>query len=62
MTQKSDEHPISPHSITAESNIKVMRTKELITIQDSSWLLNKYFLKIKIYENSHICTAVERWN
>ena len=48
MTQKSDEHPISPHSITAESNIKVMRTKELITIQDGSWLLNKYFLKIKI--------------
>ena len=44
MTQKSDEHPIPPHSITAESNIKVMRTKELITIQDSSWLLNKFFL------------------
>ena len=35
-TPKSDKHLISPHSITPESNIKVMRIKEMITNQRSS--------------------------
>ena len=30
---KSDQHLISPFSITCESHIKVMRTKEMITIK-----------------------------
>ena len=28
---KNDQHLISPHNITPESNIKVMRIKEMIT-------------------------------
>ena len=31
LTPKSDEHLISPYNITPESNIKVMRMKEMIT-------------------------------
>ena len=30
LTPKSDQHLISPHKITTESNIKVMRIKEMI--------------------------------
>ena len=34
------------YNITPESNIKVMRTKEMITKERSAWLLNKLsFLK-----------------
>ena len=36
LTAKSDWHLISPHNITHESHIKVMRTKELITNERSS--------------------------
>ena len=31
LTPKNDQHLISPHNITPESNIKVMRIKEMIT-------------------------------
>ena len=31
LTPKSDQHLISPYNITPESNIKVMRIKEMIT-------------------------------
>ena len=36
LTPKSDQHPISPHNIILESNIKVMRIKEMITNLRSS--------------------------
>ena len=39
LTPKSDEHLISPYIITPESNIKVMRIKEMI-----AYLLNKLSL------------------
>ena len=39
LTLKSDQHLISPHIITPESHIKIMRTKEMITNDIlSSWL------------------------
>ena len=44
MTPKSYYHLISPYNITTESNIKVMRIREMITKQRSSWLLNKFSL------------------
>ena len=31
LTPKSDQHLISPYNITPESNIKVMRVKQMIT-------------------------------
>ena len=31
LTPKSDQHLISPYNISLESNIKVMRIKEMIT-------------------------------
>ena len=39
---KSDQHLISPFSIIPESNIKVMRIKEVIINWKTSWLLNKF--------------------
>ena len=44
LTPKSDQRLISPYNITPESHIKVMRIKEMITNQRSSWLLNKFSL------------------
>ena len=41
---KSDQLLISPYNITPESNIKVMRIKEMITNQKGSWLSNKFSL------------------
>ena len=41
---EGDEHLISPFNITPESNIKVMRIKEIIIILGTSWLLNKFSL------------------
>ena len=35
---------ISPYNITPESHIKIMRIKEMITTQGSSWLMNKFSL------------------
>ena len=43
-TPKSDLNLISPCNNSPESNIKVMRIKEMITNQRSSWLLNKFSL------------------
>ena len=37
---KSDQHLISLHNITPESHPKVMRIKEMITTQRSSWLFD----------------------
>ena len=37
----SDQERISPHNISPESHIKVMRIKKMITNKRSSWLLNK---------------------
>lgn len=31
LTPKNDQHPISPHNITPESNMKVRRIEEMIT-------------------------------
>ena len=42
LTPKSDWHLISPHNITHESNIKVLRRKEMIKDSRSFWLLNKF--------------------
>ena len=39
---ESDKHLISPYNITPESNIKVMRIKEMTTNWRTSWLLNKF--------------------
>ena len=36
LTPKSDKYLISPHNITLESHIKVMRRKEMITNRRSS--------------------------
>ena len=33
LTPKSDQHLVSPHNNTPESNIKVMRIKDMITHQ-----------------------------
>ena len=41
---KSDWHLISPFKIIHESNIKVMRIKEMIINWRTSWLLNKFSL------------------
>ena len=41
---KSYWYPKSPHSIAIESRFKVMRMKEMITDQRSSWLLHKFYL------------------
>ena len=44
LTPDSDKRLISPNSITPESYIKVMRTKEMIATSISSWLLDKFSL------------------
>ena len=31
LTRKSDQHQISPYNIAAESSIKIMRIKDMIT-------------------------------
>ena len=41
---ESDYHLISPFIITPESNIEVMRIKEMIINWRTSWLLNKFSL------------------
>ena len=41
---KSDEHLISPHNVTPESHIKVMRIKEMVTREGRFWLANKFSL------------------
>ena len=41
---QKDWHLISPYNITAKSNIKVMRIKEMISMYRGSWWLNKIFL------------------
>ena len=47
LNSKRDKHLISSNSITPESNIKVMRIKEMITNSRSSWLLEKFYLKLQ---------------
>ena len=44
LTLRSDQYLISPYNIPLESNIKVMRIKEMLTNLSSSWLLNKFSL------------------
>ena len=44
LTPMSDWHLISPHSITLESNVKVMRIQEMITNLKSSRMLNIFSL------------------
>ena len=41
-------HLISPYSIAAKSNIKVMRIKEMAA-NESSWLLQRFFSKTWIF-------------
>ena len=41
---ESDQHLISPYNITPESNIHVMRIKEMIINWRTTWLLNKFSL------------------
>ena len=41
---ESDQHQISLFNIIPESNIKVMRIKEMIISRKTSWLLNKFSL------------------
>ena len=36
----------SPHSITLESNVKVVRIKEMITSLGRSWLSSKFSLSV----------------
>lgn len=52
---KSDCCLISPHLITPESNIKVLRVKEMITIGRSSWLFDKISLLISQEMCSELC-------
>ena len=51
---KSDEHLISLYSITPESNIEVMRIKEMISNKRSFWSVNKFDLSAsqEMYKNS----------
>ena len=42
---ESDQNLISPFNITHESNIKVMRKKEMIINWRNSWLWNKFSLQ-----------------
>ena len=44
LNPKSDLHLISPYNITPESNIKVMRIKEMVTREGTFWLANKFSL------------------
>ena len=44
LTPESDQHVISPFNIIPESNIKVMRIKEIIINWRTSWLLNEFSL------------------
>ena len=48
---ESDQHLISPFNITHESNIKVMRIKEMIINWRTSWLLNKFSLQAHLENN-----------
>ena len=44
LTPKSDQHVISPHNVSRESDNKVTRMKETINNLRSFWLLNKFSL------------------
>ena len=44
LTPKSDQYPISPDNFTPESDIKVMRIKEMITNERNPGLYNKFSL------------------
>ena len=44
LTPKSDWRLLSPHSTILESNVKVMRIKEMIINLGSSWFSDKFFL------------------
>ena len=46
LNPKSDKHLISPFSINPKSHKKVIRKKEIITIQTSFWLSDKSFVKL----------------
>ena len=63
---KSYWYPKSPHIIAIESRFKVMRMKEMITDQRSSWLLHKFYLtasleicKEQSEENAYWCLGVK---
>ena len=43
---ESDQYLISPSNITHESNIKVMRIKEMMINWRTSWLLSKFSLQV----------------
>ena len=48
---ESDQHLISPFNLTHESNIKVMRIKEMIINWRTYWLLNKFSLQAHLENN-----------
>ena len=39
-------HQISPHNITPESHVQIMRIKEMINNERSLWLVNKFSLSL----------------
>ena len=47
-TSKTDQHEISPHNISPESNIDVTRKTKMITKQRGSSFLNKFSLSTNV--------------
>ena len=64
LTPRSDQLPISPYNITSESNIMVMRIKEMIFNLLSSWFLNKFSLSVlqEMYRAWRICILMLGYN
>ena len=61
LAPKSDQHPISPHCITRESNMKIRRIEEMIINWSSSRLLNKFSLSasLEMYGKQYMHTDDE---
>ena len=45
-SKKNDKFVLGVTGLSAESNIKVIRMKEMIAYKKSSWLLNKFSLSV----------------
>ena len=44
LNPNSDEHLVSSNNITCESHSKVMRIKDMVTMEGTLWLANKFSL------------------
>ena len=61
LNPKSDQHQISPYNITSESDIKVMRIKEMVAKEGTFWLAKKFSLSAPYEMYKEQCGEYAYW-